>query len=100
MTLIDLLAAGLILPFVVNWLAFVVVAYVERQHPGSKTLTDRRWLSLGIAGASTALGVLAVSYFARITVDAPVFALLLTVPLYSLTAVNVVFLTLTARGKW
>ncbi len=100
MTIIDWLAAGLVVPFVVNWLAFVVLAVANHRNPGIRTLSDRRWVALGIAASSTAFALLAGSYFTHISLDALAFALLLTVPLYALTAVNGVFLYLTWRGRW
>lgn len=100
MTLVDVLAAGLPVTLLVNWPVFAVCAYVARQHPGIRTLIDRRWVSLGIAVASTGLTILAVAYFGHFSLGRETSALLLAVPVYVLTSVNAVFLWLTARGKW
>jgi hypothetical protein len=98
--LIDLLALGLIVAFFIDWSAFAVVFAVERRNRGIRTLTDRKWASLGIALGSSALVVLSVAYYLHANVGPTLGTVLLVVPVYVLSLVNVVFLYLTARGKW
>lgn len=100
MTIIDLLALGMFVTLAVNWVTVTVIGVTERRHPDIKTLTDRRWVSLGIAALSTALSLLAVSYLTRQSFGPVVNVLLLTVPTYALTLVNVAFLWLTWKGRW
>lgn len=100
MTIVDLLALGVFVTLAINWLTVLVVAAAEHRHPGIKTLTDRRWVSLGIAALSTTFAILAVSFLSRQSLGPLVNVLLLTGPVYALTAINVVFLWLTWKGRW
>ena len=100
MSLVDVLAGGLPLTAIVNWLTFGVAAVAARRHPDVRSLTDRFWLSLGIAVLSTSLVILALTYFIRLSLGLEINALLLSAPVYALTAVNLVFLYLTMRGRW
>ena len=100
MSLVDVLAAGLPVTMLVNWPVFLVCAYVARRHPGIRTLVDRRWVSLGIAVSSTALTIVAIAYFGHLSLGSNVLALLFSVPIYLLTAVNTVFAYLTWKGDW
>lgn len=100
MTLLDLLAAGVPTTLLVNWPVFAVCAYVAHRHPGSRTLIDRRWVSLAIALGSTALTMVVIAYFGHVSLGRDMTAVLLALPVYALTCVNAIFLWLTARGKW
>lgn len=98
--MVHILAYTLPLTLFVNWPAFGIVALVAHRKPGIRALIDRRWLSLGIALLSTTFSVLAFGFFAHVEFGAVIYSLLLTAPVYVLTAVNAVFLWLTIRGKW
>jgi hypothetical protein len=97
---IDVLLLALAVSFAINWITFAVVWLVARQHRDIRALNDRRWISFGIALGTTGLVVLGINYYARIPFGPVLNTLLLVVPIYVLTAVNVVFLVLTARGRW
>lgn len=100
MTLIDILAAGLPLTLLVNWPVFAVCFIVARQHPGIRTLIDRRWLSFVIALSTTGLTILVLAYFGGYRLDGNMTALILAAPAYLFTAINAVFVYLTWRGRW
>jgi hypothetical protein len=100
MSLIDVLVVGLIVAFFIDWSAVIVVTAVERKNPGIRTLTDRKWVSIGIALGSTALVALSAAYYTQTRLDSFIATLLLVVPVYILTFVNAVFLWLTAKGQW
>lgn len=99
MSLLDGLALALFPCLVVNWGTFAMFALIGRARP-SNPATDRFWLSLGIAVANSALALLAVSYFWRLSLGPEFNALLLTLPVFALTAVNVAALWLTWRRGW
>lgn len=100
MSLVSLLALLLFPCLLINWATFVLFAVIARRYTDVRAILDRRWLSLGIAVANSGLAILAISYFWRLQLGPELNALLLTVPVYALTIVNVVALWLTWRRSW
>lgn len=98
--LVTLLALILVPCLVVNWVAFILFAALAKAHRNIRALTDRRWLSLGIAVLNTTFVILALTYYWRLSLGAEVSSLLFVLPVYALTLVNVVALWLTWRRKW
>lgn len=103
MSLITLMALGLPFTPIINWAAFAVCFFAARRKRGIRALIHMRWVSFGIALMSTGLAVLAVAFFDwpfPFSVGPEMFAALIALPMYLLSAINVVFLVMTVRGSW
>jgi len=100
MTLAQTLALGLFVTPFVNWPVFILLLVAARRHPGIRSLTHFRWLSLAIALLSTTFCAVFVARLFGLVLSPEITTVLIVGPIYVLTATNGVFLWLTWQRRW